>query len=162
MQDRVLLVAAYWRTNLTCGCLLRGSAQVPRQGSNSFAWSGYRDLVVRAHIQLNAPIVLVWDNLNTHLAAGMREYADTHGRLTTVQLPSYAPDLNPAEGIWSLLRRGPLANVAFTDDDHLERTLRRGLRHIQHRPHSSTAALPEPDSPSPTSRQQTEEIGRAS
>ncbi|GGL06012.1 hypothetical protein GCM10010094_78430 [Streptomyces flaveus] len=38
------------------------------------------------------------------------------------------------EGIWSLLRRGPLANVAFTDDDHLERTLRRGLRHIQHRP----------------------------
>lgn len=39
------------------------------------------------------------------------------------------------------LRRGPLANTAFalantafTDDGHLERTLRRGLGHIQLRP----------------------------
>jgi hypothetical protein len=29
----------------------------------------------------------------------------------------------------------PLANTAFTDDDQLERTLRRGLRYIQQRPH---------------------------
>jgi len=104
------------------------------KGRDTFAWSDYRDLVLRAHIQLGAPIVLVWDNLNTHRAAGMREYAAAHDWLTIVQLPSYAPDLNPVEGIWSLLRRGPLANVAFTDDEHLERTLRRGLRHIQLRP----------------------------
>ncbi|OIK06394.1 hypothetical protein BIV23_08415 [Streptomyces monashensis] len=37
-------------------------------------------------------------------------------------------------GVWSPLRRGPLANTALTDDEHLERTLRRGLRHIQLRP----------------------------
>ncbi|MFJ6393893.1 transposase [Streptomyces sp. NPDC091972] len=73
-------------------------------------------------------------NLNTHRAAGMREYADAHDWLTIVQLPPYAPDLNPVEGVRSLLRRGPLANVAFADDDHLERTLRRGLRHIQLQP----------------------------
>ncbi|MDH6221124.1 hypothetical protein M2283_008466 [Streptomyces pseudovenezuelae] len=42
--------------------------------------------------------------------------------------------MNPAERVWPLLRRGPLANVAFTDDEHLERALRRGLRHIQLRP----------------------------
>jgi putative transposase len=64
----------------------------------------------------------------------MREYAAEHDWLTVVQLPSCPPDLNPVEGVWSLLRRGPLANVAFTDDEHLERTLRRGLRHIQLRP----------------------------
>ncbi|MBB5109580.1 transposase [Streptomyces spectabilis] len=51
-----------------------------------------------------------------------------------MHLPSYTPHLNPVEGIWSLLRRGPLANTAFSDDDHLERILRRGLRHIQLRP----------------------------
>ncbi|MEU8695735.1 transposase [Streptomyces sp. NPDC048665] len=72
--------------------------------------------------------------LNTHRAAGMRDYAAAHDWLTIIQLPSYAPDLNPVEGVWSLLRRGPMANTAFTDDDHLERTLRRGLRHIQLRP----------------------------
>ena len=71
----------------------------------------------------------------------MREYADDHDWRTIVQLPSYAPDLKPVEGVWSLLRRGPLANTAFTDDDHLERTHRRGLRHIQLRPDLIDACL---------------------
>lgn len=30
------------------------------KGRDTFAWSDYRDLVVRAHIQLQAPIVLIW------------------------------------------------------------------------------------------------------
>lgn len=50
------------------------------------------------------------------------------------ETPVLCTGLNPGEGVWSLLRRGPLANIAFDDDDHLERTLRRGLRHIQNRP----------------------------
>ncbi len=29
----------------------------------SFSWQDYRDLLVRAHIQLDGPIVVVWDNL---------------------------------------------------------------------------------------------------
>ncbi|MEU1536014.1 transposase, partial [Streptomyces fagopyri] len=78
-----------------------------------------------------APIVVVWDNLNTHRAAGMRKYAADHDWLTIIQLPSYSPDLNPVEGIWSLPRRGWMANVTFTDPDHLTRTLRRGLAHIR-------------------------------
>src|SRR4051812_7733124 len=65
----------------------------------------------------------------------MRKYADTRDWVSIEQLPLYAPDLNSGEGIWLLLRRDPLANVAFTDDDHLERTRRRGLRRVQHRPH---------------------------
>ncbi len=71
----------------------------------SFTWQDYRDLLVRAHLQLGAPIIVVWDNLNTHRTAGLRDYAAGHNWLTIVQLPSYSPDLNPAEGVWSLLRR---------------------------------------------------------
>ncbi|OPC76650.1 DDE endonuclease [Embleya scabrispora] len=109
----------------------------------SFAWKDYRDLAVRAHLQLGGPIVLVWDNLNTHLASGLREYAAAHDWLTIRQLPSYAPDLNPVEGIWSLLRRGFTGNVAFTDADHLVRTIRQGLRHIQRHPHLIDGCLAE-------------------
>ncbi|WUP61851.1 hypothetical protein OG718_03790 [Streptomyces sp. NBC_00258] len=58
-------------------------------GRNSFAWTDYRDLIVRAHILLKAPIVLIWDNLNTRRAAGMRQYAAGHDWLTIVQLPSW-------------------------------------------------------------------------
>ncbi|MCC3773813.1 IS630 family transposase [Streptomyces sp. UNOB3_S3] len=100
----------------------------------SFDWTDYRDLIACAHQQLGGPVILVWDNLNTHRAAGIRQYADAHDWLTIVHLPTYAPDLNPVEGVWSLLRRGPLANTAFTDADHLTRTLRHGLRQIQYRP----------------------------
>jgi hypothetical protein len=108
-----------------------------------FAWQDYRDLLVRAHLQLDAPIVVVWDNLNTQRAVGMRKYAADHEWLTIVQLPSYSPDLNPVEGIWSLLRRGPMANTAFSDPDHLTRTLRRGLAHLQRHPELIDGCLTE-------------------
>jgi transposase len=102
-------------------------------GRKSFAWSDYRDLLLAAHAQLDGPIVLLWDNLNTHLTAGMRAFIAEHDWLTVYQLPTYAPDLNPVEGIWSLLRRGLLANTIFTDPDHLISTIRQGLRRIQYR-----------------------------
>ncbi|MET8053036.1 transposase [Streptosporangium sp. NPDC005286] len=63
----------------------------------------------------------------------MRAFTAAQDWLTVVQLPSYAPDLNPVEGIWSLLRRGFLSNIAFTSPEHLIRTIRQGLRTIQYR-----------------------------
>jgi transposase len=104
-----------------------------RDGRKSFAWTDYRDLLTAAHRQLGGPIVLIWDNLNVHKAAGLREFAEKHEWLTIYYLPPYAPDLNPVEGIWSLLRRGWLSNVAFTTPEHLIQRIRRGLRHIQYR-----------------------------
>ncbi|EDX20421.1 IS630 family transposase [Streptomyces sp. Mg1] len=114
----------------------------------SFSWKDYRDLLVRAHIQLGGPIVVVWDNLNTHLAAGLKRYEAEHDWLTTVRLPPYAPDLNPVEAVWSLVRRA-MANTAFDTPEDLDRKLRRELRRIQLRPRlidgclSATAALTE-------------------
>ncbi|MFE6338596.1 transposase [Streptomyces sp. NPDC057798] len=94
-------------------------------------WQDYRDLLVRAHLQLGGPIVVIWDNLNVHRCSRLREYAAKHAWLTIVQLPSYAPDLNPGEGIWSLLRRDATANVVFRDRDHLVQAVRSDLRRIQ-------------------------------
>jgi len=49
-------------------------------------------------------------------------------------MPSYAPELNPAEGIWSLLKRA-IANFAAPSLDHLVRIIKRKLKKIQYRPH---------------------------
>ncbi|WP_455678892.1 IS630 family transposase [Streptomyces avidinii] len=106
----------------------------------SFSWQDYRDLLVRAHIQLDGPIVVVWDNLNTHLATGLKRYEAEHDWLTTIRLPAYAPDLNPVEAVWSLVRRAT-ANTAFGTPDDLDRTLRRELRRIQLRPHLVDSCL---------------------
>jgi putative transposase len=95
---------------------------------------------VRAHIQLGGPIVVVWDNLNTHLAAGLKSYEAEHDWLTTVRLPSYAPDLNPVEAVWSLVRRA-MANTALDTPHDLDRKLRRELRRIQLRPHLTDGCL---------------------
>ncbi|MER7207862.1 hypothetical protein ABT340_12410 [Streptosporangium sp. NPDC000239] len=39
------------------------------------------------------------------------------------------------EGLWSLLNRSGLANLAATSVDHLVRVIKRGLKKIQYRPH---------------------------
>lgn len=78
----------------------------------SFSWQDHRDLLVRDHIQLGAPIVVVWDIFNTHLATGLRKYEAEHDWLTTIRLPPYAPALNPVEAIRSLVRRAT-ANTAL-------------------------------------------------
>ncbi len=103
-------------------------------GRKSFSWKDYRDLIQTAHQQLGGPIVLVWDDLNTHLTAGMRRYIADRDWLTVFQLPPYAPDLNPVAGIRSVLRRTSMAKRAFADPDGLITAVRRGLRQLQYRP----------------------------
>ena len=64
----------------------------------SMSEADYAGLIAAAHQQLHAPVILIWDNLNTHVSAAMRAFTDAHQDwLTVVRLPAYAPDLNPAE-----------------------------------------------------------------
>ncbi|MEU2718924.1 transposase, partial [Streptomyces sp. NPDC007205] len=100
-----------------------------------------RDLIQTAHQQLGGPIVLVRDNLNTHLTAGMRHYTADRDWLTVFQLPPYAPDLNPVEGTWSLLPRTTTTDRAFADPDDLITAVRRGLRRLQYRPDTLDGCL---------------------
>ena len=71
----------------------------------SMSEADYAELVTAARHQLNAPVILIWDNLNVHLSAIMRTLADARRDwLTVIQLPAYAPDLNPAEGVWANIK----------------------------------------------------------
>ena len=53
--------------------------------------------------------MLVWDNLNVHRRAELRAFTEAQAWLRVFRLPAYAPDLNPVEGIWSVLKGGVLA-----------------------------------------------------
>ncbi|MFF7441730.1 transposase [Streptomyces sp. NPDC008122] len=48
------------------------------------------------------------------------------------QLPTYAPDLNPQEGVWSLVKRD-VGNLAAADLSQITRALKRRLKQIQYR-----------------------------
>jgi hypothetical protein len=99
----------------------------------SFAETDYMDLLDAAHQYLKAPIVVIWDNLNTHLSTAMRELAATRDWLHVIQLPAYAPDLNPTEGVWSHVKRS-LGNLAVTGVDQLAIIVRNRLKRIPYRP----------------------------
>lgn len=77
---RCLSVAALacYKTGERPRLIYRPLRHSDRKGTRkSFAWTDYRDLLIAAHRQLNAPIILVWDNLGTHLCAGMRKFIDS-------------------------------------------------------------------------------------
>ena len=103
--------------------------------TKAFTWTEYRDVLIAAHRQLpGGNIVLVWDNLSVHTCADLRAFTSGQPWLRVFQLPAYTPDLNPVEGIWSVLMRGVLANLAVASFAHLVQVIRHGLKKIQYQP----------------------------
>jgi putative transposase len=93
----------------------------------------FTELLCAAHHQLRAPIVVVWDNTSTHISEAMQDFIDSHDWLTVYRLPTYAPELNPTEGVWSHVKRG-LGNLAARGIDQLATTVKTLLKRIQYRP----------------------------
>ncbi|MER6190119.1 transposase [Streptomyces cyaneofuscatus] len=92
-------------------------------------------LIDGVHQLVRAPIVLVWDRLNTHVSRRMRELVAERAWLTVFLLPAYSPDLNPVEWVWAHVKRS-LANLAVMALDRLEALVRNRLKRLQCRPHT--------------------------
>ncbi|MFF8882799.1 helix-turn-helix domain-containing protein [Streptomyces flaveolus] len=61
----------------------------------SFAWTECRDLLIAAHQRLDAPVVLIWDNVHVHKDRRMRAFIDAQAWLTVCHPPSYATPPSP-------------------------------------------------------------------
>ena len=107
----------------------------------SMSEAGYAGLIAAAHQELHAPVILIWDNLNTHRSKVMHSYTDAHPDwLTVVHLPGYAPDLNAVEGAWASMKAS-LGNHTATTLTDLEAMVRTRLRKIQRQPGLINALL---------------------
>jgi DDE superfamily endonuclease len=105
----------------------------PRRGRRKgFTEADYAALLDAAHQQLGGPIVLCWDNLNTHTSHTMRELIAARAWLTVFQLPPYAPELNPVEALWSNLKRS-LANLTKHGIGQLVALVKNRLKRMQYR-----------------------------
>jgi len=98
-----------------------------------FTEADYAALLDAAHRQLGGPIVLVWDNLNTHVSAAMTELVAARPWLTVYRLPPYAHELNPVEPVWSHLKRS-LANLTKHNIAELTVLVKTRLKRMQYRP----------------------------
>ena len=105
----------------------------PKTERKGFVEADYAALLRAAHHELHAPIVVVWDGLNTHTSTVMRQFIDSHDWLTVVRLPAYAPELNPTEGVWAHVKRD-LGNLAARGVDPLAATVKTLLKRLQYRP----------------------------
>jgi DDE superfamily endonuclease len=108
----------------------RGRRGARRKG---FTEADYAALLDAAHQQLGGPIVLAWDNLNTHVSTAMREIIAARSWLTVFRLPPYGHELNPVELVWSHLKRS-LANLTKHDITELTALVKTRLRRMQYRP----------------------------
>ncbi len=102
-------------------------------GRKGFTEADYANLLDAAHSQLGGPIVLVWDNLNTHTSAAMTELIAARPWLTVFRLPPYAHEFNPVEPVWAHLKRS-LANLTKHSLAELTALAKTRLKRMQYRP----------------------------
>lgn len=100
----------------------------PRRRRLGFLWRLHRQSIKQPEAldflrqllrHLRGSVVLIWDRLPVHRAAGIRRFLAKHPRLHIEFLPPYAPELNPVEYAWSWLKMNPLANRCAQDIDDL-------------------------------------------
>jgi transposase len=80
---------------------------------------------------MRGPIIVLLDNSSTHKGEPINELLGQHRRLRIEHFPSYAPQLNPDEGVWSLAKRA-LANSCPNDVDELMEDILVSIEAIRH------------------------------
>ena len=83
--------------------------------------------------QVRGKLLVVWDGATIHRGHAVKDFLarGAAARMHLERLPSYAPDLNPAEGIWNMLKRGELKNRCCQDLGELRWDLRLAIRRLQ-------------------------------
>lgn len=59
-------------------------------------------------------IRLIWDQASYHTSKKVQRWLHRHPRITAYFLPKYAPELNPVEHIWRVVKQRVAANVTRT------------------------------------------------
>ena len=82
---------------------------------------------------LRGPVIVLLDNSSTHQGAPLQKLLDQNPRLHVEHFPSYAPELNPDEGVWALAKRA-LANSCPDNADELMEDIIHSINSIRTSP----------------------------
>jgi transposase len=85
--------------------------------------------------KIKGKLLVIWDGAPIHRGQAIKAFLARRAakRLHLEQLPGYAPELNPDEGIWNLLKRVELKNVCCRDLAHLATLLRQAKERLRHK-----------------------------
>jgi transposase len=82
-------------------------------------------------------LFVIWDGSTIHTKSiFVRSFIEAIGpeRLRVEKFPSYAPDLNPAEGLWNQIKNVEMKNICAIDLDDLKNKLNLAVARIRGNP----------------------------
>ena len=83
--------------------------------------------------QIAGKLLVVWDGATIHRGQTVNDFLaqGATARVHLERLPADAPELNPAEGVWNMLKRGELKNRCGQDLDERRWELGLAIRRLQ-------------------------------
>jgi transposase len=107
--------------------------QVRKDSYDGEAVVGFLRVLLR---KIAGKVLLIWDGSPIHHGQAVKDFlrAGAAKRLQLEQLPGYAPDLNPDEGIWNYVKRVELGNVCCANLGALRHHLLRAGVRVRHNP----------------------------
>jgi transposase len=80
-------------------------------------------------------LLVLWDGASIHGSRALKDYlaGGAAQRIHLEQFPSYAPELNPAEGIWNYLKRVELKNLCCQSISPLYYELGKAKERLRHK-----------------------------
>jgi transposase len=87
-------------------------------------------------------LLVIWDGSPMHKGHVRTCLAEGAARqIHWEQLPAYAPDLNPGEGVWQHLKHVDMRNLCGVNLPHLRSELRLAIKRLRRKPHVLTACV---------------------
>jgi transposase len=85
--------------------------------------------------QIPGKLLLIWDGSPIHRGRAVKDFlaSGASWRLKLEQLPGYAPDLNPDEGVWKHLKCVELKNLCCESLAQLKIELRKAKERLRHK-----------------------------
>jgi transposase len=86
--------------------------------------------------QVAEKLLVIWDGASIHWATEVKSFLANGGAraIHLEPLPSYAPELNPVEGVWDHLKYVELRNLCCWDLPHLTTELTLAIRRLRTKP----------------------------
>jgi transposase len=80
-------------------------------------------------------LLIIWDGLPAHRSQVVKDFLAQGAakRIHLEQLPGYAPDLNPDEGVWRYLKYVEMKNLCCQTLHELRYELRKAMARLRHK-----------------------------
>jgi transposase len=92
---------------------------------------------------ISVRLLVIWDGSPIHPCQAIKAFlASPAGQgVHLEQLPAYAPELNPDEGVWNYLKRVELKNVVCQHLGQLSYELGKAIKRLRQKPHIIRACV---------------------